>query len=125
MSGESQLGGASQGRRAVRVRRPLDARYSSGCSPIPARVVDLSELGMFLDTQHALAVGQAIRFAISLPKIDDAPSDVGAGGPLVGEGRVVWVDPRVGAGVTFERVAAGDRDRLRFFVAAVYFGQLS
>ena len=61
-------------RQAVRVARPIDCEYSADCPPIHATVCDLSDKGMFLDTQHPLNVGELIDFRLDLPD-DHSGSD--------------------------------------------------
>lgn len=101
-------------RRAVRVAKLLDARYSAGCPPIPARIQDLSETGLFLETHHPLAIGSCIYLEFHLP--DDQPQ------PVAVRALVRNVDPLAGLGVEFVDLSPATRERLRMFVAAEFFG---
>jgi carbamate kinase len=103
-------------REAVRVQKPIEVTYTADCPPIQGRIEDISEKGFFLDTTHPLAVGSIIQYRFLLP----GPSPET---PIEGEGRVVWAEPMVGVGIEFVGMSQEDRDRIRFFVASVYFGQ--
>ncbi|MGB5815253.1 MAG: PilZ domain-containing protein [Thermoanaerobaculia bacterium] len=102
-------------RGAVRVARAIDFQYSADCPSIKARLEDISETGAFVDTTHSLTVGSQLDFTFRLPYPED-PS------PIAGRGRVVWVQPMVGVGLEFQQLTDDDRQRLRYFVASVYFG---
>ena len=102
-------------RGAVRVAKSIDFQYSADCPSIKARLEDISETGAFVDTTHALTVGSQVEFSFRLPYPED-PS------PIEGRGRVVWVQPMVGVGLEFQQLTAEDRQRLRYFVASIYFG---
>jgi cytoskeletal protein CcmA (bactofilin family) len=102
-------------RRSIRAQRRLAIEFSSDCPPIQAFVEDLSETGMFIDVDHALPAGSKIDFSLSLPDSDRET-------PVTGKGVVVWSSP-TGMGVEIEEIADADRERIRFFVAAVHFGQ--
>lgn len=102
-------------RGAVRVARAIDFQYSADCPSIKARLEDISETGAFVDTTHSLTVGSQVEFSFRLPYPED-PS------PIEGKGRVVWVQPMVGVGLEFQQISDEDRQRVRYFVASVYFG---
>ena len=102
-------------RRAVRVVRAIDFQYSAGRPSLKARLQDISETGAFVDTTRSLAVGGQVEFSFRLPYPED-PS------PIVGRGRVVRVQPMKGVGLEFQQLTDEDRQRIRYFVAAVYFG---
>ena len=102
-------------RGAVRVAKSMDFRYSADCPSIKARLEDISETGAFVDTTHPLTIGSQVDFSFRLPYPED-PS------PIEGRGRVVWVQPMVGVGLEFQQLNDEDRQRLRYFVASVYFG---
>ena len=102
-------------RGAVRVARAIDFQYSADCPSIKARLEDISETGAFVDTTHSLTVGSQLEFSFRLPYPED-PS------PIEGRGRVVWVQPMVGVGLEFQQISDEDRQRVRYFVASVYFG---
>ena len=99
----------------IRVRKPLEITYSANCPPIQARIEDISETGFFLDNTNALHVDSELDYVIELP--DES-------GPIriEGRGRVVWMQPTVGAGIEFLDLGKEDREAIRFFVASVFFG---
>ena len=102
-------------RASVRVEKRLAIEYSSNCPPIQAFVEDLSETGMFVDVDQALPAGNNLEFSLSLP---DAQVDM----PIKGSAVVVWSGP-TGMGVEFTDLSDAARQRIHFFVAAVFFGQ--
>ena len=102
-------------RGAVRVAKSIDFLYSADSPSIKARLEDISETGAFVDTTHPLTVGSHVDFSFRLPYPED-PS------PIEGRGRVVWVQPMVGVGLEFQQLTEENRQRLRYFVASVYFG---
>lgn len=106
---------ADNRRIAVRVKKALDVVYSSSSPPIEARLEDLSETGMFIETSHPLEVGAELEFWIALPS-DEAEA------PVAGKGEVVWTDRAVGVGVHFTQISDADRERIKWFVAEVFFG---
>lgn len=107
------MGSADQ-RRTVRVPKLLEVEYSADCPPIRARIQDLSETGLFLETHHALAIGTEIRVRFELP--DGNPR------PVVASARVRNIDPMAGLGIEFVGMPPETRERLRMYVASVFFG---
>jgi hypothetical protein len=107
------MGGENQ-RRTVRVAKLLEVDYSANCPPIRARIQDLSETGLFLETHHPLALGTLIDLRFELP--DGKPE------PIVTRARVRHVDPMAGLGVELVDVPEPTRERLRMYVASVFFG---
>ncbi|MEE9561633.1 MAG: PilZ domain-containing protein [Thermoanaerobaculia bacterium] len=103
-------------RAAIRVSKSIDFLYSSDSPPIPARIEDLSESGAYVDTTHALTVGTKVDFSFHLP---GSSADAK---PILGRGRVAWVDPMVGVGLEFLDLEEDDRKQIRFYVASVFFG---
>jgi len=99
----------------IRVQKPLEITYSANCPPIQARIEDISETGFFLDNTNALQVDSELDFVVDLP--DETGSK-----RIKGKGRVVWIQPTVGAGIQFLDLSQENRDAIRFFVASVYFG---
>ena len=104
-----------ENRLAVRVKKALEVVYSSSSPPIDARLEDLSETGMFIDTSHPLEVGAELEFTLALPGEESEK-------PIRGQGKVVWSDHAVGVGVHFTELSDQDRERLKWFVAEVFFG---
>lgn len=99
----------------IRIQKPLEITYSASCPPIQARIEDISETGFFLDNTNALQVDSELDFALELPGEDGSQR-------IEGRGRVVWIQPTVGAGVQFLDLSQESRDAIRFFVASIYFG---
>ncbi len=111
----SQLSTAASGperRTSVRVEVPLDATYSSNSPPVRARVQDLSEHGLFIDTNHALPVGSILEIQFDLP--DEGPR-------IETQARVAWSAPMMGSGVQFQALSESERTRIKFFVAEIFF----
>lgn len=106
---------SEENRVAVRVKKALDIVYSSASPPIRARLEDLSETGMFIETSHPLEIGAELDFSLVLP---GQASDL----PIRGKGTVAWSDQAVGVGVRFTELSEEDRERLKWFVAEVFFG---
>lgn len=69
------------------------------------RIADLSEGGFFIDTLNPLPEETVITFRFHLP---GAESET----PLTGEGRVAWMHPFQGMGVSFTFLSDEDRERL-------------
>ncbi len=99
----------------IRVQRPLEATYSADSPPVAARIEDISESGCFIDAHHPPPAGSHIRLQFSLPS---DPS----GEPVLCDALVVWMQPNVGMGVKFLDLPQETNDRIRFFIASVYFG---
>ena len=102
-------------RESVRVKKALEIVYSSNSPPIHARLDDLSETGMFVETSHPLEVGALVDFTLVLP--DDK-----IGEPLRGKGMIAWADKTVGVGIRFVDLTDEDRERVKWYVAEVFFG---
>lgn len=98
-----------QERRKFR-RRPIivEIDYQSDSPVIRARLADLSEGGMFVDTVNPLPPGTELKFRFRLPAGADEP-------PLVGLGRVAWNQAMLGMGIEFTRFGADGWERLRSF----------
>jgi Tfp pilus assembly protein PilZ len=103
-------------RAAVRVSKSIDFLYSSDSPPIPARIEDLSESGAYVDTTHPLTVGSKVDFSFHLPGSSEDSE------PILGRGRVAWVDPMVGIGLEFLDLEEKDRKQIRFYVGSGFFG---
>lgn len=87
----------------------IDIFYQSESPVLQARLTDLSEGGMFVDTVNPLPPGTAVKFRFLI-------SDKSAEPPLVGIGKVTWNQPTVGMGIEFTRFGADDWDRLRSYL---------
>lgn len=106
---------SAENRHSIRVEQRLAVEYSSNCPPIRAYVEDLSATGMYVDVDQALPAGTTLEFSLVLP-------DGEAESPIRGGAVVVWSGP-TGMGVEFTNLSDAVRDRIRYFVAAVHFGQ--
>ncbi len=107
-------------RQSVRVSTSIDVEYSSGGPPLKARVEDLSEDGLFLDTSptEPLPVGTELRMTFALPgEKEEAP-------PIETAGVVIWAGPG-GMGVQFRGLAREERERIKFVVGSLFFGHLT
>lgn len=109
------MGEYSPKRGSVRIQKPLEITYSCNCPPIPARIEDISETGFFLDNTNALHVNSELEFVLNLPGESENRR-------IEGKGKVIWIQPTVGAGVQFVDLDQEDEDAIRFFVASVFFG---
>jgi uncharacterized protein (TIGR02266 family) len=107
------MGGADQ-RRTVRVQKVLEVEYSADCPPIRTRAQDLSETGLFLESQNPLAIGTTVTLRFELA--DGHPE------PIVTKARVRNIDPMAGLGVEFVDMSEETRERIRMYVASVFFG---
>lgn len=103
---------SSEKRKSVRVEVPLEAAYSSNCPPISARIQDLSDTGLFIDTSHPLTLGTVIDLSFVIPDSNE---------PIRAKARVVWSAPMMGSGVEFTEISEDDRVRVKFFVAETFF----
>lgn len=74
------------------------------------RTSDLSEGGMYLETNQYLEVGDRLQLRFRLRSEDDLLTVVG---------RVVFCDPGVGAGVDFVDITPGQRLAIRSFIREV------
>lgn len=97
----------------VRVEKRLVLEYRANGAPFRALVTDLGEGGAFVDTPGPLPPGTDLTFTLDL---DDAME------PITGRARVAWRQETVGMGIEFLDLSDDDRQRLRFFVASVFFG---
>ena len=112
---ESPAAVPSERRKAVRVARSIDFRYSADSPAVTARLGDISELGAFVDSAFEVEVGSPVDFSLRLPYPQDPT-------PVRGRGRGAWVRPRAGFGLEFRELTEEDRLRIRLWVASVYFG---
>lgn len=87
--------------------QPIDIEYWCDGTRHQGRIQDLSEGGLYVYTGLSWPARKAIEFRFLLPD--------GSQAPIEGHGTVVWWEP-MGFGVRFDRLAAGDRERLRRFV---------
>jgi hypothetical protein len=106
---------AQEQRKATRISKPIEIEYSAESPTINARILDMSEKGLFVETHHPLTVDSLLSCRFYLA--DETPEQ-----PIVGIGRVRWVQPWVGVGIEFIELNPQHRERIRFFVASVFFG---
>ena len=74
------------------------------------RINDMSQGGLYIDTINPLPEGSSISFQFKLPGDE-------SGGPISGEGRVVWKVHMQGMGIYFTRLSDEDQDRLRAYLS--------
>lgn len=100
---------AVQRREAVRVvrARPVAVHYRAGQATVVTYSIDISELGILLAGPDTLALGERVRFRLSLSDDEE---------PLVGEASVVRLDPRGYRAIRLDEISEGDRRRLVRFV---------
>ena len=104
--------------RAVRYRCDLSASLEVGGAAHAARIVDLSRTGAFVATAADIQIGDRGRLAIPLP--GGEPLGVGVRVVRLGRSQLEIRHPRVenvtvsraGAGLTFDRLAADEANRL-------------
>ena len=107
---------ANNKRGAVRIAKRIEVRYRSQSPPMNGFIEDLSDSGMFVDTTQPLPAGSGVEFSFHLP-------DASAETPIHGHGIVAWSD-RTGMGIEFQQINQQERDRIRFYIASVFFDQV-
>lgn len=95
----------------VRLRKPLEFEYWADGQPIRARIEDVSEGGVFVDTATPHDVGDELRFRLTLPGVD----------PISGKAVVRWRQPNVGMGIEFVGLSKEESEAIKFYVAAEFF----
>jgi len=96
-------------RGSPRVPKIVEIQFSSNSPPIAARITDVSENGIFIDTINPLQAGDHVKFKFSL---SDVPSEK----PIEGEGTVVWNQQMVGMGIEFSQLSEENREQLKDFI---------
>lgn len=102
---------SEESRDHVRVRKALEFEYQADGQPIRARIEDLSEGGAFVDTRTPQAVGDELRFKLTLPGAD----------PITGKALVRWQQVNVGMGIEFFGLSDEEREAIKFYVASEFF----
>ncbi len=74
------------------------------------RINDISQGGLYIDTINPLPEGSSVGFQFKLPGDE-------SGGPVSGEGRVVWMNHLQGMGICFTRLSDEDRARLKAYLS--------
>ena len=92
-----------------RVPKIIEIQFSSNSPPITARITDVSEKGIFIDTVNPLKAGDHVKFNFSL---SDTPSEK----PIEGEGTVIWNQQMVGMAIEFSQLSEENRKRLKDFI---------
>jgi uncharacterized protein (TIGR02266 family) len=87
----------------------VEIEYVSDSPRLRARVVDLSEGGVFVDTLNPLEIGAPVRLSFRLADAPDAR-------PIEGDGTVSWNQPMVGMGIRFTDLREEDRQRIRQYL---------
>ena len=96
-------------RGSPRVPKMIEIQYSCDSPPITARITDVGEKGIFIDTVNPLHEGDHVKFKFSL---SDVPSEK----PIEGEGTVIWNQQTVGMGIEFSQLSEENRERLKDFI---------
>ena len=99
----------SERRKFPRLPKMIEIQYSSNSPPFQARITDMSEKGIFIDTINPLEEGAVVQFKFTL---SDSPNDP----PIKGEGKVVWNQYSIGMGIEFIQLNEKDRGKIRDFV---------
>ncbi|HTZ85468.1 MAG TPA: PilZ domain-containing protein [Solirubrobacteraceae bacterium] len=99
----------AQRREAVRVvrARPVSVRRSNGRAAVSTYSIDLSGLGILLAGPDTLALGEQVRFRLSLGDSEQ---------PVVGSATVVRIDQRGYRAIRLDEIADADRRRLVRFI---------
>jgi len=74
------------------------------------RINDISQGGLYIDTINPLPEGSSVSFQFRLPGDE-------SGGPVSGEGQVVWMNHLQGMGIRFTRLSHEDQARLIAFLS--------
>jgi len=89
-----------------------EVRFRSDSPPVMARIADISEGGIFIDTVVPLSEGSMVTVSFYLP---DGHPDT----PFEGSGKVAWTQTTVGVGIEFDNLDEGNRERLKKFLAGI------
>jgi uncharacterized protein (TIGR02266 family) len=98
----------SDRRSASRIPHLVEIRYASDSPVLSARVTDVSEKGLFVDSRSPLKEGSPVTFTFSLTDSGDKP--------ITGEGKVVWRQEAVGMGIEFTGLSDENRAKIRQFI---------
>jgi uncharacterized protein (TIGR02266 family) len=101
----------SDRRRAPRIPRLVEVRYQSDSPPMTARLTDISERGIFVDTPNPLPVGSPVTLSFLLT---NTPGEK----PIAMEGNVAWRQETVGMGIEFVQLKEEDRAKIKRFIAS-------
>lgn len=95
-------------------RRPFVAeiRYRSESPVVTARIADISEGGLFVNTANPLPIDSEFSLSFYLP--DNYP-DIA----IVVTGRVAWSRAAAGMGIEFVNIDEQHRGRIRKFLASL------
>ena len=97
-------------RRAPRIPRLVEVRYQSDSPPMTARLTDISERGIFVDTSNPLPVGSPVTLSFLLT---NTPGE----NPIAVEGKVAWHQKTVGMGIEFVQLKEDDRTKIKRYIA--------
>lgn len=97
-------------RRAPRIPRLVEVRYQSDSPPMTARLTDISERGIFVDTSNPLPVGSPVTLSFLLT---NTPGEK----PIIADGKVAWHQRTVGMGIEFVQLNEEDRTTITLFIA--------
>jgi uncharacterized protein (TIGR02266 family) len=100
----------SERRRAPRTPRLVEVRYQSNSPPLTARLTDISERGIFVDTPNPLPVGSPVTLSFLLT---NTPGEK----PIAVGGTVAWRQETVGMGIEFVQLNEDNRAKITLFIA--------
>jgi hypothetical protein len=92
-------------RRHPRVAHPLEAKWSGSSGTSPCRIADISLGGCFVQALVAPTVGEATTLTVQA-----------RGAELVLEGTVLYTEPSMGFGVSFQTLDPDQLERLRVLI---------
>jgi hypothetical protein len=81
---------------------PFEVRWDGILGDHAARLIDISLGGCYIESINQMAVGQPIRFEVSLP----------TGEWVTLHGQVAYTHPNVGFGVCFTELSTYEQDKL-------------
>lgn len=96
-----------------RINRVIEIQYMSNSPRLTARITDISEGGIFIDSINTLPEGTLVKFKFSLTGTPTEKS-------IEGEGKVIWSNSDiVGMGIEFQTLTEEDRNRILNFVRTI------
>jgi uncharacterized protein (TIGR02266 family) len=89
-----------------------EVKFRSDTLPLRARISDISEGGIFIDTIAPLPADTMVIVSFYIP-------DANPASPITGSGKVVWAQETVGMGIEFVNLDEKIRERLKKFLADI------
>ena len=94
-------------RTSLRIALGVPVSYRSGQTIAGAVTLDVGKSGVAIRTMNPLPIGTPLQIRFRLP---------GTGADIEAAGRVAWSDRKVGMGVQFEHLSAGDQATIDAFI---------